>query len=61
MPRRTKDPAADVIAYFATAPPVDAKATIALCYNVLARRLVDDPMRLPRAPRLPKKVSEPTP
>jgi hypothetical protein len=58
MPRRTKDPAADVIAYFATAPPAEAKATIAICYNVLARRLVDDPMR-PKRLRKPKPTPAP--
>ena len=58
MPRRAKDPTADVIAYFATAPPADAKATIAICYNVLARRLVDDPLR-PKRLRTPKKPPPP--
>ena len=60
MPRRTKDPVADVIAYFATVPLATAKTTLATCYNVLARRVVDDPMRAPRV-RKPKKASEPTP
>jgi hypothetical protein len=58
MPRRTKDPAADAIAYFATAPLDVAKTTLATCYNVLARRVVDDPLR-PKRLRTPKP--KPTP
>jgi hypothetical protein len=60
MPRRTKDPTADVIAYFATVPLDVAKATLATCYNVLARRVVDDPLRPPRL-RKPKTEKEPAP